>query len=193
MINDPNLEGFFNPIMLWHFLSDESFLTLSVVYLLTVQSVQSGKCQALVYDSNVQMTFEQLCVITCSLQKEASLKHVSVHRDSIYCFSLHSENWYGKLFFFFAGNATATYESSLVSSKGHLLWKTVELKRVNAIQHTWKPRLCLCICSFWLTNLLSAAQRGCPQEQNCFIFCLNDLHKVIPVQPDPKRIFKSAW
>lgn len=49
-------------------------------------------------------------------------------------FFLHSENWYGKIFFSFAGNATATYELSLVSGKGHFLWKMVELKRVNATQ-----------------------------------------------------------
>lgn len=44
MINDPNLDSFFfflfNPIMLWHFLSDEPFLILSIVYLLTEQSAR---------------------------------------------------------------------------------------------------------------------------------------------------------
>lgn len=61
--------------MLWHFLSDESFLILSVVYLLTVQSAQVASGGHSFMTPHVQPMFEQLCVITFSLQNEASLKH----------------------------------------------------------------------------------------------------------------------
>lgn len=83
------------------------------------------------------MTFEQLCVITSSLHKEASLKHASVHGESIYCFSCRTVK-IGTVSFF--------------SLKCQASWVRCQVKDTslgkcpgeNAIRLTWKsrPRLC---------------------------------------------------
>lgn len=124
--------------------------------------------------------FEQLCAITSSLRKEASPKHAAVPRDSIHCFSLHNENWDGKL----------------QMPQSHLSWGWCQVKDTSSRKAAELESKCnpahmkassVSLHLLLLTyKIFSAHMRGVVlRSKAVFIFCPIDLHKVILPRQTP--------